>query len=107
MQPAPTVVAAAESTPQGAKVVVSGTDWPPRTAVVLSLSPPPGATEPVSLGTVQTTAAGALRATRLVPCSTSEPIAPDARVTVTARTEDGATVRELRISAAAWRCATL
>lgn len=104
VQPAPSITAAAESTPQGAKVVVTGTDWPPRTAVALVLSPPPGATDPVSLGTVQTTSAGALRATRLVPCSTSAPIADETRVTVTARSADGAIVREQRLSAAAWRC---
>lgn len=103
-QPAPSITAAAEPTPQGAKVVVTGADWPPRIAVTLSVSPPPGASEPVSLGTVQTTSAGALRATRLVPCSTTEPIPDDTRVTVTARSADGTLVREQRLSAAAWRC---
>lgn len=104
VQPAPTLTAAAESTPQGAKVVVTGADWPPRIAVALTLSAPPGASEPVSLGTVQTTSTGALRATRLTPCSTTEPIPDDIRVTVTARSADGALVREHRLSAAAWRC---
>jgi hypothetical protein len=99
---APTLSVQAEPTPQGAKVSLRGDGWPPSTALRISASPPPGEAKALDLGTATSSASGALRATKLTPCTTRDPVDAKTMLTVTVRA--GEVVADARVAAASWVC---
>lgn len=97
----PEVSVEAESTAQGAKLAIRGKNWPARVTLTLSASTPPGGSAEVALGTVQSTATGEFRATKLTPCTSSAP--SDAKVTITVKAGDISASSS--IPSDAWVCA--
>jgi hypothetical protein len=102
---APTVSAEAEATPQGVKVAIRGSGWPARATLALRLTSPPGASEPLDLGSAVANTAGDFRATKLTRCTTADAAAGRRTLTLTVQTADGAASAETRLAAAPWVCA--
>jgi hypothetical protein len=102
---AASVTAQAERTPQGAKIALRGEGWPARASLEISASPPPGGQGALDLGTAQSNADGAFRASKLSPCTTSDSTLARGRITITVRTADAAVRAEASVPAGVWVCA--
>ena len=98
----PDLTVEAERTMQGAKLSISGRGWPPRTAVSLSATKPPGADAGLDLGSAQTNAEGEFRATKLSKCTTRNESDGAASVTILARAGEERAERSL--TAVSWVC---
>lgn len=101
---APELVVEGERTMQGAKLALQGSKWPARARLVITASPPPGTTEALDLGTAQSDADGAFRATKLSRCTTNTAPPPNTQVTITV--QSGTAKAEQKLDAALWHCLT-
>lgn len=104
-QPKPAISAEAERTPQGARIIVKGKNWPAKARVKVTGSQPPGANGTQDLGMIEADDKGVFTLRKTVQCSTN--LMDDAqRESVTFTAVDSATTVKAtaRVEGGAWVC---